>query len=82
MFSCNDPAMEQDLEEIECKDLVFSIGYALWQADRKKVDIDICRQRAEKVFGHLKLSGVRFFRPAPKMQNYFPKTGAPGRCDE
>lgn len=82
MFSWHDPAMEQELEEVPRADLRLSIGYALWLERFKKVDLEDCYREAEAVLGHLKLSGVRFVRPVPKMQNYFPKTGAPGREDE
>lgn len=58
--------MEQDLEGLERKDLVFSIGYALWQVDRKKVYIDVCRERAERVLGHLEEGeGMQVWRPLP-----------------
>ncbi len=82
MFSCHDPGMKPDLEEINRDDLRLSLGYALWRERFKKVDLEVCYREAEAVLGHLKLSGVRFFRPRPTLQNYFPKTGAPGRDDD
>ena len=46
-------------------DLAHDLGFALWQAMRKRIPIDECRTKAKAALAHLKLSGWQWHRRPP-----------------
>ena len=64
--------MKQDLVELPRSDVVFTIGFALWQHGRKKTAMEICQAQAEAIVAHFELSNWRVVRPAIDWRPYFP----------